>query len=88
MILLNIQDYGKIEQPIDVIDLPPIDQEDQLPINEVELSIENVSLPQEVEKGEKIVALISLNLVNDSENYAFFTATFKLELSFNGTLIN
>ncbi len=88
MILLNNQDDGKIEQPIDNIDLPPIDQGDQLPINEVELSIENVSLPQEVEKGEKIVALITLDLVNDSENYAFFTATFKLELSFNGTIIN
>ncbi|MHA1912551.1 MAG: hypothetical protein ACTSYA_12760 [Candidatus Kariarchaeaceae archaeon] len=87
IILLNQED-GKTEQPIDNINLPPIDQGEQLPINEVELSIVNVSLPQELEKGEKIVALVTLNLINDSEEYAFFTATFKLELSFNEIIIN
>ena len=85
IILLNSQDDGKTEQPIDDLNLPVIDQ---LQISEVELSIENVSIPQEVEKGEKIVALFTLNLVNESEDYAFFPAIFKLELSFNGITIN
>jgi hypothetical protein len=87
-LLLNNQDDGKIEQPIDNINLPLVDQGEQLPINEAKLSIENVSLPQELEKGERIVALVTLDLVNESEEYAFFTAIFKLELSFSEIIIN